>query len=390
MARKLTRPAALENRAFLKLLRRTGNVRLACRELGLKYGTMQDRRRKHPHFAMQWDAALVFFQAWAAAGPSTTRSSADGPPPHRYAAGRRGKGEGKTLTQPSPVNGRGLYRTLGGEAVFVRLKHGRVQMRRAQAGKLTPAALQAFLSALSATCNISLAAAAVGACFNAFNRRRKKDPAFAREMRLALRQGYEALELALIEGGMPGSHEHDDWRHNDPPAMPPMSVSQALQLMYLHQKAALLVDEPTPMRRRRGESNEARNERLAQMSEARDRRAREEFEVAEVERWERGEPAPRPAGEMVRERLGLDRKGPSTSFAGPPPLEIEGRMGLPDLAQVTGWSRADPGKAAHHPERALFGGWRLEDMETRRRESKGPPQGDGPDRRKVDPGSSPG
>ncbi|MFL6726596.1 MAG: hypothetical protein ACJ8FS_08790 [Sphingomicrobium sp.] len=30
----------LENRAFLNALRGTGNVRLACRELGLKYGTM--------------------------------------------------------------------------------------------------------------------------------------------------------------------------------------------------------------------------------------------------------------------------------------------------------------------------------------------------------------
>ena len=42
-------------------------------------------------------------------------------------------------------------------------------------------------------------------------------------------------------------------------------------------------------------------------------------------------------------------------------------MALPDLAQVTGWSRADLAKAAHHPERALFGGWRIEDMEGKRK-----------------------
>jgi len=48
-------------------------------------------------------------------------------------------------------------------------------MRRAQPGKLTREAEQAFLAALSVTCNMSLAAAAVGADFNAFNRRRKKD-----------------------------------------------------------------------------------------------------------------------------------------------------------------------------------------------------------------------
>jgi len=43
-------------------------------------------------------------------------------------------------------------------------------------------------------------------------------------------------------------------------------------------------------------------------------------------------------------------------------------MGLPDLAQVTAWSRADPAKAAHDPKRALFGGWRLEEMEAKLRD----------------------
>jgi hypothetical protein len=113
--------------------------------------------------------------------------------------------------------------------------------------------------------------------------------------------------------------------------------------MYLHQKAALLVDEPTPMRRRKGESNAARNERLALMAEARDERAREAFEVAEAERMERGLPAWGPAGQAVR--LGLN---PSAM--------------LPDLAQVTGWSNADPDKAPHDPDRALFGGWRIGEM----------------------------
>jgi hypothetical protein len=55
------------------------------------------------------------------------------------------------------------------------------------------------------------------------------------------------------------------------------------------------------------------------MAEERDRRAREEFEVAEAERWAKGEPPFGPAGEDVRRKLGL-----------------------PDLAQVTGWSRVDP------------------------------------------------
>jgi hypothetical protein len=321
MAKPLTRAQAIENRAFLKELKRTGNVRLACRELGLKYGTMQHRRRKHPAFAVRWDAALAFAQA-------------------------KFESSGRTGPRPSPGNS-SVFRTSGGEMTICRRNDGKLQMRRAQPGKLTREAEQAFLAALSATCNMSLAAAAVGAAFNAFNRRRKKDPAFAREVRLALQRGYEALELALLESILPASYEHDEWRHNDPPAMPPMSASQALQLMYLHQKAALLVDEPTPMRRRRGESHEACCERLALMAEARDERQRQEFEVAEAERAERGEPPWGLAGQLVRERLGLAE-----------------HFGLPDLAQVTGWSRADPDKEMHD-DRALFGGWRIEQMEAR-------------------------
>ena len=301
MAKPLTRAQALQNRAFLKLLRKTGNVRMTCRELGLRYGTMQHRRRAHPAFALRWDAALVFAQA-------------------RFEKrGRQGPLHRKRSPSPGEPGAEISFRTSGGEMTVCRRNDGKLQMRRAQAGKLTREAEQAFLAALGATCNIRLAAAAVGAAFNAFNRRRRQDPAFEREMRMALARGYEALELALLESHRAASYEHDDWRHNHPPAMPPMTVNQALQLLYLHQKAALLIDEPTPMRRRRGESNEARNERLAQMAEARDQRASEAFEAAEAERIQRGEPAWPPAA--------------AAGAAG------EGRVVLPDLAQVSGWSR---------------------------------------------------
>jgi hypothetical protein len=325
MAKPLTHAQAQQNRAFLKLLARTGNVRLACREAGLKYGTMQDRRRKHRSFAARWDAALAVAQARLARGdPSTIRSAANGPPPHCSAMERSD-----------------LFRTVGGEAVIVRLKDGTVQVRRAQPGKLTREAEQAFLAAVSATCNIRLAAAAVGAAEATFFRRRRKDAAFAREMRMALEEGYLALETALLESGLAGSREHDDWRHNDPPATPPMTANQALQLMYLHQKEARLTAEPWWLRRRRGESEAAHSERLTLMGEERLRLAREKFEVAEVERWERGEPAWGPAGEAVRRELGF-----------------------PDLAQVA--ARRRGGGRVHHAGRALFGGWRIEDMEEKR------------------------
>jgi hypothetical protein len=120
--------------------------------------------------------------------------------------------------------------------------------------------------------------------------------------------------------------------------------------MYLHQKEARLTAEPDYLRRRRCEPHAAHIERLVQMAEERDRRRREEFEIAEAERWARGEPAWGPPGKAVRKKLALRQAQ-------------DGGLGLPDLAQVTGWSRADPAKATHDPERALFGGWRIEDME---------------------------
>jgi len=338
LAKPFSRAQAAENRAFLKLLARTGNVRLACRELGLKYGTMQHRRRVHPAFATRWDAALVLAQA------GLKRKE------ERSFDKLRTSGRGKARPHPNPSpEGEGRFRTVAGEPHLVRLKNGKLQMQRAQPGKLTPAAEQAFLAAVSATGNLSLAAAAVGSCFGAFNRRRHKDPVFARELRLALQAGYEALEQALMMGTVGSGDEQDEWRHNDPPATPPMTANQALQLMYLHQKAVLMLDEPSTVRRRRGESRAAHSERLAQLAEAREARQREAFVTAEAERWARGEPPWGPAGAAVRRELG-------------PPE----RFGLPDLAQVSGWSRGDPKKVPHDCRRALFGGWRIENMEKKR------------------------
>lgn len=137
--------------------------------------------------------------------------------------------------------------------MVVRQKNGRCQVRAAQPGRLTRACEQAFLSALSATANIRLSADAAGASPRAFYRRRQKNPAFAREMRLALKMGYERVEMALLESFAPGGYEDDAWRHNDPPPVPPMNPDQAMQLMWLHDRTRLAwIDHPVT-RRRRGE-----------------------------------------------------------------------------------------------------------------------------------------
>jgi hypothetical protein len=289
-ARPFTRAQCLENEAFLKELRRTGNAREAARRLGAHRAKFTRRRAKCPMFAAQWQAALVLAEVALRAGKDA-------------GAGRIVHGAG-----------------------------GRVQLRQELPGGLDQAARQRFLAALSATANVRLAAKAAGFSHAAFYHHKRTDPGFAREWRLALAMGYEALELALIEGWSPEAHRDNHWRHNDPPAIPPMSVNQALQLLFLHQKEAKLFGTPEPLRRRRGECAEARSMRLRLMHEARLERQREAYRIAEAARRGRREP-------LV------------------PPHEPRPPV-LPDLAQVEGWSKAT-GRPAFDEGRALFGGWRL-------------------------------
>jgi hypothetical protein len=271
----------------------------------VKYSTMQHRRSGHPDFASRWDIALVdaharFHAAGGKAGPLMPRRA------------------GSAL------------RTAGGEPMVVRTKSGRLQVRPAHRGKLTKAAEQIFLQALSATANIRLSAAAAGASFAAFYRRRQQNPAFAREMRLALETGYERLEAAAVAAATPYSHADDAWRENDPPPIPPMSAHQALQLLFLHEKSVRQGWEQPHRRRRRGEPWEAYTERLRAMWTA--KKAREAEAAA------------------VRRAIELDER------EAPPELPP-----LPALDQVTGWSKAS-GKPPHHEGVALFGGWRLQDI----------------------------
>lgn len=300
MPKPLTRAQRLENAAFLRHLRRTGNVCAATKALGFGRGRFIERRNKHPPFALQWDAALALAHAAFAAAPE-------------------GHARAPRLT---------------GEPYIRRSNTGRLQLRRAQRGLVDHAGRQRFLAALSATANVALSAAAAGFTASALYRERHRNPGFAREWLLALQMGYDRLELALLESSQPESFADDDWRRNDPPAIPPMTANQALQLMYLHQKEARLWTTPIPWDRLRpGETQEARSVMLGMIHEAKLERDRLAHKIAEAERLARGEPT-------------YHRWKPGE---------------LPDLSQVTDWSKAS-GKPVTDPTRALFGGWRLGDI----------------------------
>ncbi len=327
--RAFTRRQALQNAAFLEALAETGNPRLAARLLGVHRSTYTKRRAKNAAFARQWDAALAAAHA---------RFHLSGGPRPAEACPERSRGAGGPARRKSAK-----LRTEGGELVVGRTRGGRLQLRRAPAGWMTKAGEQAFLSALSATANVRLSAAAAGFAHSAFYAKRRTRKPFAREMRLAHAMGYDRVEMALFAAGLPESHEDDAWRHNDPPPIPPMTPDQALQLLCLHEKSVRQSWERPHRRKRRGEPWETYTERLGAMWRA--EKARE----AEDEALRRAALEERPCDR--------DSEDPD-----PPPL--------PALEQVTGWSKADPNKAPHNPKLALFGGWRIQDWKKRERTRK--------------------
>jgi len=232
--RPLTREQRLQNRAFLKALRRTGNIRLAAREVGLKYGTVQHRRRTHPAFAQECAAALAFAQARLNAKVKGGRHGSESRDVDRDCSATRRPAEAVSRrndarSAPLTLRSAASHRTSGGEPHLVRLPDGTIQIKRAVPGRLTREAEQAFLLALSATCNVTLAAAAVGASPRAFYRRKKQCPAFAREMRMALQRGYDALELALMESSSFGSKTALEGRKRKGPLARPFELVDGLE-----------------------------------------------------------------------------------------------------------------------------------------------------------------
>jgi hypothetical protein len=322
--RPFTRRQALQNAAFLEALRETGNPRLAARLLGVHRSTYTKRRAKSAAFASAWDAEL------AAAHAAFHREGGPRPP-----QGTR------TRTCPHSL------RTVGGELFVGRTRGGRLQLRRAPPGWMTKAGEQAFFFALSATANVRLSAAAAGFSHSSFYAKKRVRVAFAREMRLALHMGFERVECALLASSLPGSHEDDAWRHNDPPPIPPMTVDQAIQLLCLHEKSVRQSWEKPHRRKRRHEPWETYTERLRAMWTAEKAREAEDAALRRAAREE-------PPGDWR-----LSEEPP------PPPL--------PPLHLVNGWSKAKPdrAKATHNPDLALFGGWRLRDWEKRKKAAKG-------------------
>jgi hypothetical protein len=268
-------------------------------------------------------------------------------------------------------------RTSGGEPTIVRTASGRLQLRLAPPGRMNAAAERRFLHALAATANVRLSAAAAGFAHSSFYARARKARPFAREMRGALAMAYDRLEWTLLQSALPHGDGVAAWRHDEPAPVPPMSVGQMLQLLFLHEKSVRQSWEKPHRRKRRGEPWETYTERLRAMWVAEKAREAEDEQTRRharrrAERYETSGDWRLP--EEIRPGTG---RGPAAGGGG---------AELPPLELVTGWSKAAPeqrsGRRAslssdgdgacrptgsseaarkRNPDKALFGGWRITD-----------------------------
>ena len=89
-----------------------------------------------------------------------------------------------------------------------------------------------FLDALAASCNVTWSAATAGFSPEAIYARRRREPAFAEQWRLALVQGHARLEAGLVAAAIATV----EGRAPDPAfPIPPMSVADLIAVLKLHQ-----------------------------------------------------------------------------------------------------------------------------------------------------------
>jgi hypothetical protein len=161
---------------FLSYLADSGNFALACDRLGRAKSGLYKRRARDPLFAADCVAALAQHRS------SSSPGRGGGPP----------KAVEGALFPHQPLKTSWNMLTLS-------THRGRPQLRRAVSGCLTRAGLDAFLKTLAATGNIRFAAHSVGVAPSSIYYRRRRDPAFACDMDIALDAALANLELRLIE-----------------------------------------------------------------------------------------------------------------------------------------------------------------------------------------------
>ena len=195
--------------AFFTALAETGNQTISAERARVSRSWMTLHRSTDPAFKARMEAAIV-------------------------AARER-------LSRAGAVTTAGKWANINGEKLVLRGSRGRrVQVSRARLKQWTAGEEKRFLAVLSATCNVKLACGEVGLSPQSAHGHRNRWPDFAARWDAAVEEGYDALELALLENGIrsldPQAEGEMDWQPATP--MQPITVDQASRLLGLHRRTA--------------------------------------------------------------------------------------------------------------------------------------------------------
>jgi hypothetical protein len=111
--------------------------------------------------------------------------------------------------------------------------------RKPRGNEWTKAKEQAFLTTLSETCNVTLAAEGAGMSTSSVYARRKKVAAFRAGWREALAAAYQRLELVLLDRALNGTEKLVVRKDGSEERMREYPNQIALQLLKLHRESAM-------------------------------------------------------------------------------------------------------------------------------------------------------
>jgi hypothetical protein len=114
---------------------------------------------------------------------------------------------------------------------------GRPQVRAKHKRALTPAEIDNFLMTLAETCNVSLSAREAKRSARVFYDLRRRDPDFRSAWLEALREGYDHLEMEMVERSRFGTPKDVFHQGRKTATTRVFDNGTALRLLHLHRKS---------------------------------------------------------------------------------------------------------------------------------------------------------
>ena len=207
---------------FLRELERTGNVRISAERAGVDFSTAYQRRRRHAEFAEQWEGALLVNRQAAHVETAGGRTPSPGSLAASPSSPRRGE---DAIVRPDGLT--------SGEC-FPSIRSGKlVKSSEARWGKR---AEERFLTELTVSANVRLAAEAAGFSTTAIYRQRAKSRHFTAAWDAAVETGKARVQAYLVEAATrtfdPGELPIGDERE-----IPKVSIGEAINIARLNPSA---------------------------------------------------------------------------------------------------------------------------------------------------------